>query len=721
MAHESPKRIRNVALVGHRGSGKTSVNEALLFEAGAINRLGSVADGSTVSDSASDEKAREMSISASLSSFRWADRKINLVDTPGEPSFIADALAALRVVEGAVFVVNGVMGVEVTTSRLWERAAELGLARTVFVNMLDRERADFFRSLESLKQAFGPHVVATEIPIGREHELQGVVDLIDMKAYRYDGDGRDNCSEIEIPEELRAQADEYREKLMDEVAEVSDALMERYLEGEEISHEETVAALKKGVTEGHLFPVTCGAATRNLGINRLLDAFVEDLPSPAKRGPIELDGVTLEPDESKDMVAFVFKTLADPYAGRVNLFRVYQGVLKHDSHAHNCRAGAKERIGQLLVPQGKDTEHADEFGPGDIGAVAKLKETHAGDVLASKEMDIPLKLPPMPRPVMAFAIEAKAKGDEEKMGQALRRLQEEDPTIDFHRDSETGEQILAGITQIHVEVIVDRMKERFGAEVELHSPHVPYREAIKGSAKSHARYKKQTGGRGQFADCHIEIAPGAEGEGLEFVNAIKGGVIPGGFIPAVQKGVVRGDALRHRRRLSRPGREGHALRRPAPLGRLLGDGVQDRGIDGVQGRHGERHPDADGADHDRDGRGAGGVRRRRDRRPQLPPRSAARNGAQGRSDRDEGRGADGRDARLRTGPASDHRRTGRVLDGSRPLRGGPRARGATGRAGGAAGEGGRRGLNYPWRREEGASARSRRRQLRCLRAHHPQG
>jgi elongation factor G len=513
------------------------VNEALLFEAGAINRLGSVADGTTVSDSATDEKAREMSISASLSSFRWDDRKINLIDTPGEPSFMADALAALRVVEGAVFVINGVMGAEVTTSRLWERASELGLARILFVNMLDRERADFFRALDSLKQAFGQHVVATEIPIGREHELQGVVDLIDMKAYRYDGAGRENCEEIEIPEDLRAQAQEYREKLMDEVAEVSEALMERYLEGEEISHEETVSALKQGVTEGHLFPVTCGAATRNLGINRLLDAFVEDLPSPAKRGTIDLDGVALEPDESKDMVAFVFKTLADPYAGRVNLFRVYQGVLKHDSQVHNCRAHVKERIGQLLVPQGKESDHADEFGPGDIGAVAKLKETHAGDVLAERDMECPLRLPPMPRPVMAFAIEAKAKGDEEKMGQALRRLQEEDPTIDFHRDSETGEQILAGITQIHVEVIVDRMKDRFGAEVELHSPHVPYREAIKGSAKSHARYKKQTGGRGQFADCHIEIAPGPDGEGLEFVNAIKGGVIPGGFIPAVEKGV----------------------------------------------------------------------------------------------------------------------------------------------------------------------------------------
>jgi elongation factor G len=542
MAHESPKRIRNVALVGHRGSGKTSVNEALLFTAGAINRLGSVADGTTVSDSATDEKAREMSISASLSSFRWDDRKINLIDTPGEPSFVADALCALRVCEGAVFVVNGVMGAEVTTSRLWQRASDLGLARILFVNMLDRERADFFRSLESLKQAFGQHVVATEIPIGSEHELEGVVDLIDMKAYRYDGDGRDNCTEVPIPDELAERAQEMREKLMDEVAEVSDELMERYLEGEEISHEETVAALKTGVTEGHLFPVTCGAATRNLGINRLLDAFVEDLPSPAKRGTIDLDGVSLEPDESKDMVAFVFKTLADPYAGRLNLFRVYQGVLNHDSHVHNCRAQVKERIGQLLVPQGKESEHADEFGPGDIGAVAKLKETHAGDVLASSVAEIPLALPTMPRPVMAFAIEAKAKGDEDKMGQALRRLQEEDPTIDFHRDEQTGEQILAGITQVHVEVIVDRMKERFGAEVELHQPHVPYREAIKGSAKSHARYKKQTGGRGQFADCHIEIEPLAHGEGFEFVNAIKGGVIPGGFIPAVEKGVR--DAMR---------------------------------------------------------------------------------------------------------------------------------------------------------------------------------
>src|SRR5829696_1599652 len=531
-------KIRNVALVGHRGSGKTSLNEALLFQAGAITRLGSVADGTTVSDSASDEQSRQMSIASSLASFEWDGRKINLIDTPGEPSFGADALAALRVCEGAVFVVNAVMGVEVNTDRLWRRAEELGLARLLFVNMLDRERADFFRALESLKEAFGQHVVATEIPIGAEHDVRGVIDLIDMKAFEYEGEGPDNCREIPIPDELQAQADEYREKLMDEVAEVSDELMEHYLEGEEISHEECVSALKKGVTEGRIFPVTCGVATKNLATNRLLDAFVEDLPSPKMVGAVQAGGEALEPDPDKEMVALVFKTLADPFAGRINLFRVYQGTMRPDNQVHNCRAHHKERIGQLLTPQGKETGHADEIGPGDMGAVAKLKETHSGDVLAASDRECGLALPKMPSAVMAFAIEAAAKGDEDKVFTALRRLQEEDPTIDVHRDSQTGEQIVAGLSQIHVEVIVDRMKERFGAEVNLKPPRVPYRETIRSGAKAHGRYKKQTGGRGQFGDCHIEIEPLPDAEGFKFVNAIKGGVIPSGFIPAVEKGII---------------------------------------------------------------------------------------------------------------------------------------------------------------------------------------
>ena len=531
-------RIRNVALVGHRGSGKTSLHEALLFEAGALTRLGTVADGTTVSDADEDEKARGMSISASLASFTWRDVKVNLIDTPGEPSFVADALGALRVCESAVFVINGVMGVEVSTQRLWQRAAELGVARLIYVNMLDRERADFFRTLESLKGAFGPHVVATEIPIGREHEIGGVIDLVDMKAYEYDGS--DHGKEIAIPDDMADQAQEYREKLMDEVAENSDALMERYLEGDEISHEEIVTALEDGTDHGHIFPVACGVATTRLGADRLLDAIVDDLPSPVQHGGLELEDMTLEPSEDGEMFAYVFKTRADPFAGRINLFRVYQGVMTHDTQVLNTRTHHKERIGQLLVPQGKEVSHADSFGPGDIGAVAKLKETRAGDWLAERDQPISMPSIKLPAPVMAFAMEPI--GDEDKAYTALRRLQEEDPTIDFHRDSETGEQILAGITQIHVEVIVERMRERFGAEVELHQPHVPYREAIKGNAKSHARYKKQTGGRGQFADCHIEIEPLTEGDGFEFVNAIKGGVIPGGFIPAVEKGVR--DAMR---------------------------------------------------------------------------------------------------------------------------------------------------------------------------------
>ena len=544
MAHKGPQRIRNIAIVGHRGSGKTSLNEALLFEAGVINRLGSVADGTTVSDSEPDEQEREMSISAGLSSFEYEDRKLNLIDTPGDPSFIADAVAALGVCESAIFVVNGVMGVEVSTSRLWERAADRGLARLIFVNMLDRERADFFRALDQLKESFGPHAVATEIPIGSEHDVRGVVDLIDMKAFEYDDSGaRGRAKEVPIPDDIAARAEEYREKLMDEVAENSDDLMERYLEGEEISHDEIVSALKDGVTAGTIFPVTCGVATKNLGTDRLLDALVHDLPSPARKGAtVARDGegneVAIEPDEAGEPVAYVFKTLADPFAGRINLFKVLSGIVKHDSQLTNVRAHSKERIGQLLVPQGKEMGHADEFGAGDIGAVAKLKETHSGDVLAGKASTISFPAPSLPGAVMAFAIEAKAKGDEEKIGSALRRLQEEDPTIDFHRDPQTGEQIIAGLSQVHVEVIVDRMKRRFGAEVNLKPPRVPYQETIKGSAKAQGRYKKQTGGRGQFGDCHIEIEPLSQGEGFEFVNKIKGGVIPTSFIPAVEKGVV---------------------------------------------------------------------------------------------------------------------------------------------------------------------------------------
>jgi elongation factor G len=548
MSHKAADRIRNVALIGHRGCGKTSLHEAMLFEAGAIKRLGKVEDGSTVSDHEPDEQHRKLSIDACVSCFQHADREINLIDTPGDPSFVADAAAALRAADSAVVVVNGVAGVEVQTERLWRRADEEGLSRLVFVNMLDRERADFFAALESLKAAFGPHVVATEIPIGSERDVRGVIDLIDMEAFVYESSERGSAQQVPIPDELLPQAEEYREKLMDEVAENSDELMERYLEGDEIDHDEIVTALKRGVTEGHLFPVTCGVATRNLGTNRLLDALVEDLPSPQMRGALAaLDGggeaIEIAPDENGPLVAYVFKTTADPYTGRINIFRVYSGTLRSDSQAVNVSRHQRERIGQIGQPLGKELRPVEELGAGDIGAVAKLKETRAGDLLCDGQRDLSVQPLDLPAPVMAFSYEPKTKGDEEKAATAVRRLGEEDPTLDVHRDPQTGDQIIAGLTQVHVEVLVERMKSRFGAEIELHPPRVPYQETIRQPASAHARYKKQTGGKGQFADCAIEIEPGEDGQVLEFVNQIKGAAIPGGFIPAVEKGVV--EAMRH--------------------------------------------------------------------------------------------------------------------------------------------------------------------------------
>jgi elongation factor G len=541
-------RIRNVALIGHRGCGKTSLHEAMLFEAGATRRLGSVADGSTVSDSEPDEQARGMSIGASVAGFEYDGREINLIDTPGEPSFVADAAAALRVADAAVVVVNGVAGVEVQTERLWRRADREGLARLVFVNMLDRERADFFAVLDSLKGAFGPHVVATEIPIGAEHDVRGVVDLIDLEGFVYEGPERGGATRIEVPDELRAQAEEYRERLMDEVAENSDELMERYLDGERIDHAEIVRVLEQGVTAGRIFPVTCGVATRNLGTGRLLGALVEDLPSPAMRGALAALGeggepIEVEPDEDGSLVAYVFKTLADQYAGRINLIRVCRGTLRSDSHVVNATRREKERIGQLGRPLGSELSPVTELGAGEIGAVAKLKQTRAGDVLCERQEAIGFPPLDLPAPVMAFAYEPRSKGDEEKAAAAVRRLSEEDPTLDVHRDPQTGEQIVAGLTQVHVEVVVERMKRRFGAEIELHTPRVPYQETIRRPSEAHARYKKQSGGRGQFADCRLEIEPAEGGTGLEFVNGIRGAAIPGSFIPAVEKGVA--EAMLH--------------------------------------------------------------------------------------------------------------------------------------------------------------------------------
>ncbi|MBA3433983.1 MAG: elongation factor G [Actinobacteria bacterium] len=523
-----PARIRNVAVVGHRGTGKTSLVEALLFQSGAVNRLGTVEAGTTISDSDEDEHKRQLSIAMALAHVSWQDRKLNLVDVPGDPSFQGELRTAARVVEGMLVTVSAVMGVEVGTSRAWRLGEELGLARLVFVNMLDRERADFFRTLEALRSQLSPQCVAVHIPIGSEHELTGIVDVLHMCAYS-SPEGAKEEEPGPIPDDMADVAAEYREKLLDAVVETDESLMERYLDGQELDAHEVASALKTAVTKGEVFPVACGVASKNLGTHALLDLLVEGVPSPAKKGsPIDVDGAS--------SAVFVFKTVADPFAGRINLFRVLRGTITAESTLVNLRTKGKERFGSLLELQGKEHKPALDFVEGDIGAVAKLKEAHTGDLLADKEVAIEVPDFGFPEPVMSFAITPQAKGDEEKMATSIRRLAEEDPTLHLRRDQQTGEEILSGMSQMHVEVALERAKRRFGVGIELHPPRVPYRETIRREARAHGRYKKQTGGRGQFGDCHIVVSPFDEGE-YEFVDKIVGGVIPQSFRPAVNKGI----------------------------------------------------------------------------------------------------------------------------------------------------------------------------------------
>ena len=530
-----PGKIRNVAVVGHRGTGKTSLVEALLFEGGATNRLGSIEQGTTVSDWDEDEQRRATSIGATLTHVDWQGRKINLIDTPGDASFQGDTIASLMVVEGALIVVSGVMGVEVNTVRVWDRADKLGLSRVLFVNMLDRERADFLRALGQLQEMLSPRCIAVSLPIGAEHELTGIVDLLHEKAYMSPEGARDS-KPVDIPGEMADQVAQYRTQLIDAVVETDEALMERYLEAGEAPAADLASALKSAVTRGEIFPVAAGVATKNLGTDALLDLLVEGVPSPARKEPV----VDLH---EADTAAFVFKTVADPFAGRINVFRVERGTLTTDSNLVNARTHTKERTGSLMFMQGKDHTSVSEIGEGDIGAAAKLKDVQTGDVLLDAEREIELPKIEFPEAVMSFAITPKAKGDEEKMGAGLRRLHEEDPTLMLRRDPQTGEQLISALSQMAVEVAVDRLRSRFGVDVELRQPRVPYLETIRRESRAQGRYKKQTGGRGQFGDCHIVLEPLDAGDGYEFVDKIVGGVIPQNFRPAVDKGIQ--EAMQH--------------------------------------------------------------------------------------------------------------------------------------------------------------------------------
>ena len=525
MATAEPRDIRNVAVVGHRGAGKTSLVEAMLFQSGATTRLGSIQNGTTVADWNEDEHQRQMSLSGSICNANWDGRKVNLLDTPGDAGFVSDSLSALRVTEIALIVINGVAGVEVQTTRQWARCEALSRARLVFVNMLDRDRADFDIVVATLQEQLAAQCVPLSIRIGSEDQLSGVIDVLHQRAFTATDGGQETPGEIPAADLDRATA--AREQLVEAAVESDEALMECYLEGEEIAADELLGALRNAVAAGELFPVLCGAATSNVGTSALLDAIATVAPSPADvEAPVDVDGAAV----------FIFKTIADPFAGRISVLRAYGDGVPSDSTLANPRASSKERVGQLLTLQGKEHESVDGLAGGDIGAVAKLKESTTGDMLVDGAS---IEMPPIefPQPVMSFALQPREKGEEDKVIASLRRLAEEDPTLVVRRDDRTGEQLLAGMSQVHVEVAVDRLKSRFGLEVDLHPPRVPYLETIRKQAQARHRYKKQTGGRGQFGECTIVVEPRPGHEGYEFIDEIVGGVIPQSFRPAVDKGI----------------------------------------------------------------------------------------------------------------------------------------------------------------------------------------
>ncbi len=540
MTDYSSDHLRNVALVGHGSAGKTSLASAVLYNAGMVNRLGRIDDGTTVTDYDEDEIQKRLSISLTPCYAESGKMKVNIVDTPGFGDFVADARAALRVVEGAVLAVCGVSGVEVYTEKTWEWARDFGVVRLAFINKLDRERADFDRALASLKDTFGDGFVPLAIPIGKEGEFQGVIDLFSMKAHYAVESGKSQTGEI--PEELKSQAESFRESLVEAVVEVDDELLEKYLEGETVAHEELREALRKGVLDGSLFPVLCGSATKNIGTDLLLRYVLENVPSPVVGDDCQGkspsgDSLTRPRSGVAPFSAYVFKTIADPYAGKITLFRVFSGSLQSDSSTYNSTRTTSERVGHLLLLQGKESKSVPQVVAGDIAAVAKLKATGTGDTLCDASDPICYEsLPPLPR-LMSFAIEPKSRGDEEKITSSIKRLCEEDPTLEFSREEQTKQLILSGMGQQHIEVALGRLKRKFGVEATLKLPKIPYLETLAGKADIRYRHKKQTGGAGQFGECAIRIMPN-RGEGFEFIDKIVGGVIPAQYIPSVKKGVL---------------------------------------------------------------------------------------------------------------------------------------------------------------------------------------
>ncbi|MGI6296888.1 MAG: elongation factor G [Armatimonadota bacterium] len=525
--------IRNVALVGHQSTGKSSLAEAMLYASGAISRMGRIDDGSSVSDFDQDEISRKMSINAAVLPCEWKKTKINFIDTPGYPDFVGDVVGSLRAVEAALLVVDGSGTIEVGTETGWDLAEEAGITKLFFVNKLEKENSDYARTLEALRNKFGTSVAPLQLPIGSEDKFSGVVDLLSHKAYTW---ANGKISPAEIPADMADEIETMRESLVESVAEMDDSLMEKYFEEGMLSDEDIAKGLEVGLRTGKVVPVLCGSAMKMVGVDTLLDFIVSSVPSPAAVPAVEgVDGQKRSADDS--FCALVFKTMADPYVGKLTYFRVFSGQVKSDSHIFNANKEREERVGQVYFLSGKNQEATAFVGAGDIGAVAKLQDTSTGDTLCEKAKPIKLKPIAFPDPVYSLAVKAKTKADEDKLGPGLQKLAEEDPTFHTSREAAISQTLISGMGETHLDIVVERLKRKFGVEVETETPKVAYQETITTQAEAQGRHKKQTGGRGQFGDCWLRLEPQPRGAGYEYIDAIVGGAIPRQWIPSVDKGV----------------------------------------------------------------------------------------------------------------------------------------------------------------------------------------
>ncbi|MDI6776517.1 MAG: elongation factor G [Syntrophales bacterium] len=543
MAKYEVKSLRNVAIVGHGGTGKTSLCESFLYIAGKSDRPGRVDEGTSCMDFEPEEQKRHISISAATNFFDWEKHGINIIDTPGDSNFTYDTQNCLRIVDGAIILIDAVGGVEFQTETVWKYADEFKLPRIVYINRMDRERADFFKAVEGIKNRLGIKATPLFLPVGVEESFKGVVDLMAMKALVFD-DPKGSYRLEDIPADMMDRVEKYRETMVEDIAESDEKLMDKYLEGEELGLDDLKTGLKKGVVSGALIPIACGSAIKNIGVTPLLEMIVAYLPSPVDRGPVagkkpDTGGVEKRsPEESAPFSAMVFKTIADPYAGRLTLFRVYSGTVRSDSNIYNSSRKFSERFGNIFFLEGKNQQPAGSLVPGDIAAVAKLKETATGDTVCDEKSPIVYEKVVPPPAVTSFAVEPKTRGDEEKIVSSINRLIEEDPSLTFHRDEQTKEMILSGLGQVHIEVAVEKMRRKFGLEVNLKTPKVPYKETIKGKTRVQGKYKRQSGGRGQYGDTWLELEPLPRGMGFEFVDRIVGGIIPQQYRPAVEKGII---------------------------------------------------------------------------------------------------------------------------------------------------------------------------------------